>query len=162
MIDLTRDVAEVKSTLEEAGFIINVKKFDTVPNQRLEFLGLILNTVHLILALTEVKKKAFMCWACKKLVGSCPGSCDKKNLSVKLNKKIKKLLSHNFKEICKPRQLPFNYHSLLNLLLLVIRVNYFISVMKIEPLIFGIVASLTKHYTHITYLMGKIRNISFY
>jgi hypothetical protein len=57
MIDLTRDVAEVKSTLEEAGFIINVKKFDTVPNQRLEFLGLILNTVHLILALTEVKKR---------------------------------------------------------------------------------------------------------
>ena len=54
---LARDVASVRSTLEEAGFLINGKTSETDPTQRLEFLGLMLEKVHLTLALTEAKKK---------------------------------------------------------------------------------------------------------
>ena len=64
--DLNRDVAVVKSTLEEAGFLINVQKSEVIPTQSIEFLGLILDTAHLTLALTTAKKEALL-KTCKKL-----------------------------------------------------------------------------------------------
>jgi hypothetical protein len=67
--DLTRDVEIVKSTLEEAGFIINVQKSETEPTQSIEFLGLIVDTVHSTLALTSGKKEAVL-QACKSLLSS--------------------------------------------------------------------------------------------
>ena len=66
---LARDVALVRSTLEEVGFLINDKKSETDPTQRLEFLGLMLDTTHLTLALTEAKKEALV-RTCKKLLAS--------------------------------------------------------------------------------------------
>jgi hypothetical protein len=66
--DLTRDVEIVKSTLEEAGFIINVQKSETEPTQSIEFLGLIVDTVHSTLALTSGKKRQF----CKHVKAFCP------------------------------------------------------------------------------------------
>jgi hypothetical protein len=59
--DLTRDIEVVKSTLEEAGFIINIQKLKTVPTQSIEFL------IHSTLALTRGKKEAVM-QACKKIL----------------------------------------------------------------------------------------------
>jgi hypothetical protein len=66
---LSRDVALVRSTLEEVGFLINDKKSETDPTQRLEFLGLMLVTAHLTLALTVAKKEALL-RTCKKLLAS--------------------------------------------------------------------------------------------
>ncbi|KAI9554999.1 reverse transcriptase [Daphnia sinensis] len=57
---LTRDVAVVSSTLEEAGFLVNEQKSETVPTQSIEFLGLIVDTVHSTLDLTTGKKEAIM------------------------------------------------------------------------------------------------------
>lgn len=52
---LTRDVAVDTSTLEEAG--VNEQKSETVPTQSIEFLGLIIDTVHSTLDLTTGKKR---------------------------------------------------------------------------------------------------------
>jgi hypothetical protein len=67
--DLCRDVEIVISTLEEAGFIINVQKSESEPTQSIEFLGLIVDTVHSTLALTPGKKEAVL-KACKSLLSS--------------------------------------------------------------------------------------------
>jgi hypothetical protein len=44
--DLTRDVEIVKSTLEEAGLINKRSKSETEPTRSIEFLKLIVDTVH--------------------------------------------------------------------------------------------------------------------
>ena len=67
--DLTRDVEIVKSTLEEAGLINKRSKSETEPTRSIEFLKLIVDTVHSTLALTSGEKEAVL-QACKRLLSS--------------------------------------------------------------------------------------------
>ncbi len=66
---LMKDLLLVRSTLEEIGFSINMVKSVSSPTQRLEYLGLLIDSTTISLELTELKVNSIIS-ACQKLLSA--------------------------------------------------------------------------------------------
>lgn len=66
---LVKDLLLVRSTLEEVGFLINIAKSVLSPTQQLEYLGLLIDSTTMSLALTESKVTSIIS-ACQKLLSA--------------------------------------------------------------------------------------------
>ncbi|KZS09709.1 Uncharacterized protein APZ42_025993 [Daphnia magna] len=74
-------VAQVINVLESLGFLINFNKFETVPTQCIEYIGLITNSVSITVCLTD-KKICDICRLCIEVLKK--GECSLRQLAKKI------------------------------------------------------------------------------